>query len=132
MVLDVEQLGLLELGSFAIDAGGVIAARRARRRQGGTLHVPGAKEEDILKLLRSVHSGLQELGATGRAAAQFELRGCNDMLVQNQSDGAVLEVDSLYASAYLPVPASDQELDAIAEDWVRELGRAAGLPLWET
>lgn len=30
-----------------------------------------------------------------------------------------------------PIPAVDDDINELADRWVRELARAAGLPLWE-
>ena len=124
---------------MAIDAGGVVAARLAERRQrDGTVTAEGLIDEVLLPLLRTVSGTLDGLGATGRALVDLEIRGAADLAIEWTPDLAdvlraeeLLDEDRLMLAGELTLSATDGDLGRLAERWTRGLARAAGLPAWE-
>ena len=124
---------------MAIDAGGVVAARLAERRQrDGTVSTAGLIDEVLLPLLRTVSGSLDGLGATGRALIGLEMRGAIDLMVELTPDltdvlrlEELIDEDRLVLDDELTLPAEGRGLQALAERWARGLARAAGLPAWE-
>jgi len=123
---------------LAIDAGGVVAARLAERRQrDGTVATSVLVDEVLLPLLRTISGTLHGLDATGRALVQLEIRGATDLMIEWTDLTDVLHIDELLddhrllLDGELVLPAGDADLDALAERWARALARAAGLPAWE-
>jgi hypothetical protein len=124
---------------MAIDAGGVVAARLAERRQrDGTVTTAGLIDEVLLPLLRTVSGSLDGLGATGRALVGLEIRGAADLMVEWTPEltdmlrsEELLDEDRLVLDGELRLPAGAGALEALAERWARGLARAAGLPAWE-
>jgi hypothetical protein len=124
---------------LAIDAGGVVAARLAERRQrDGTVTATGLIDEVLLPLLRTVSGTLDGLDATGRALVQLEIRGATDLMVEWAPDvtdvvhiDELLDEHRLVLDGELLLPAGDADLESVAERWARALARAAGLPAWE-
>jgi hypothetical protein len=122
----------------AIDAGGVVAARTATRRNYGTLLCAQVSFGTLQPLIRTVESILRHLDGLGRAAVGLELRGAADLSVQwgsgsvgslNPND--LIEHHRMRIGGDLAVPADDSEIAALADRWARELARAARLPIWE-
>ena len=124
---------------LAIDAGGVVAARLAERRQrDGTVAASALVDEVLLPLLRTISGTLQGLDATGRALVQLEIRGATDLMIEWTPEltdvvhiDELLDEHRLVLDGELVLPAGDADLDALAERWARALARAAGLPAWE-
>ena len=124
---------------LAIDAGGVVAARLAERRQrDGTVTASGLVDEVLLPLLRTVSGTLEGLGATGRALVALLVRGAADLVVEWTPDlvdvlraEEMLDEDRLLLDGELHLPAGPDDLEALGERWTRGLARAAGLPAWE-
>ena len=120
-----------EVADLAVDAGGVIAARKARRRKESAVHLPGTSDDDLLPLLTATVTGLRRLDANGRAALSLQLRGVKDMAVFIQTTAAPLDIAELHLNGELAIPPDEGELASLADQWSREIGRAANLPLWE-
>jgi hypothetical protein len=124
---------------LAIDAGGVVAARLAERRQrDGTVSAAAVVDEVLLPLLRTVSGTLDGLDATGRALLELEIRGATDLVVEWTPEltdvvhiDELLDDDRLVLGGELALPADADDLRRLAERWARGLARAAGLPAWE-
>jgi hypothetical protein len=124
---------------LVIDAGGVVAARLAERRQrDGTVTAPGLIDEVLMPLLRTVAGSLEGLGAAGRALVGLEVRGVADLVVEWDGELAdvvrveeLIEEDRLLLEGELALPAGPEAQRDLAERWTRSLARAAGLPAWE-
>jgi hypothetical protein len=124
---------------LAIDAGGVVAARLAERRQrDGTVTPAALVDEVLLPLLRAVAGTLAGLGASGRALVDLEIRGAADLVVAWTPEltdvlrvEELLDEDRLLFEGGLDLPAGSRRLDDLAARWTRGLARAAGLPAWE-
>jgi hypothetical protein len=81
---------------------------------------------------------LAALDGYGRAAVGLELRGAADLTVQwtprtlGQLDPSdLLDDHRLEIGGDLLVPATNDDIAELADRWLRELARAAHLPLWE-
>jgi hypothetical protein len=126
-----------------IDAGGVVAARLTVRRDRGILGLDALSHAVVRPLLRAVAETLVDLDALGRALISLELHGGAGMAVSVDAGGqqmGVLDADALLrlggsdsfrADGEIALPADDDEIPELAERWMRELGRAAGIALFE-
>ncbi len=124
---------------LAIDAGGVVAARLAERRQrDGTVTVTGLVDEVLMPLLRTVSGTLEGLEASGRVLLELEIRGATDLVVEWTPEltdvvhiDELVDDDRLLLGGELALPADAGDLQDVADRWARGLARAAGLPAWE-
>jgi hypothetical protein len=134
-----ERGGAPVFADLAIDAGGVVAARLAERRQrDGTVTAAGVIDEVLLPLLRTVAGTLEGLEAGGRAFVDLEVRGAADLVVEWEPElsdvvrlDELVDEDRLLVDGELELPAGPADLQELAERWARGLARAAGLPAWE-
>ena len=131
-VVEGQMKGLPRLVTLAIDAGGVVAVRTAKRREGGTFLVRTLAEHNLPTMLGVIRDTLSHLDAHGRALVELRLRGIQHMQVQGgPNEVSYPKQDSLHIGGELPVPATDDDVRGLAERWAREFGRAAKLPHWE-
>lgn len=126
-----------------IDAGGVVAARLTLRRDRGIQGLDALSHSVVRPLLRAVAETLEGLDALGRALTSLEVHGGAGMTVSVDGGGqqmGVLDADALLrlggnsnfrADGDLALPADGGETAELAERWMRELGRAAGIALFE-
>jgi hypothetical protein len=124
-----------EIADVVIDAGGVIAARKARRRNESVpelMHLPGLADDYFHPLLDLAAEGLSHLDANGRAVLSLEVRGVEKMAIWIQ-DGiqGPLRGQDLHLGGELGIPADEADLRSVSDAWMREIGRSAGIAMWE-
>lgn len=124
---------------LTVDACGVAVARWSTRLFRGVQHLPGLADDVMLPLLRLVRAPLAAAGADGITLLHAYLL----VTPTETSYGPVLTVTAADQSGDLvagPSPVflggrtsltADTELRAHADEWMRELGRAAGIEMWE-
>lgn len=126
------QRGSQRLVTLAVDSGGVVAARTAQRRQGGTFLLDTLANKNLPVLLEVVADTLAYLDAHGRALVDLVVRGIHGMQVQGGSNEVVhSDKEKLHIGGELPIPAEPRDFHDFAGRWAREFGRATGLPHWE-
>ena len=129
-----EQLGILGRADLVIDSGGVVAARWARRRERGVVHLETTGHDLLVPLVKIVAATMRDLDGLGRAACRLELRRVNGLTIQ-AGDGQVAVVPdghhTFIASGDLPIPAEADDVTDLVGRWLRELARWLGLPQWE-
>lgn len=132
------QWGAQWYADLAIDAGGIVAARSATRRNYSVLLCATLAADTFQPLIRAIADVLGDLDGYGRAAIGLEVRGATDLRVQwgagkTGTLGADDLVDGhrLHIGGDLAVPADDDDIKELADRWARELARAARLPIWE-
>ncbi len=89
---------------------------------------------DLSGLITKVAAGFDELGGHGRALFELRMRDVASLLVQKGGgQSGLLEDDQheLHLSGDLAIPATPEEILELAERWAREVGRAAGVGMWE-
>jgi hypothetical protein len=122
-----------EIADLAVDAGGVVAVRVAKRRSSAPLHLPSLADDYLLPLLTVVTTGLFRLGAAGRAALALNVEHTGELEVFVGSDQrGTINRSVIRLGAGVVIPADDDDLAAVSNGWMREIGREAGLPLWES
>ena len=118
--------------TLVADSGGVFAAELAFGTAPGELAsvlVQGMLEDRLKPLARTTATFLEEAEAIGRAAV--------DLWCLQPSEGASAGQASnslrlhLHSARELPVPASADEVDDLAESWHRELQRTLGIVRYE-
>ena len=124
---------------LTIDAGGTAVARWSTRVFRGAEHLPKLADDVIMPLLRLVSAALAAAGAEGVLLLHAHLM----VTVTDHAYRPVLTVTAADRSGELlagPSPiflggrtsvAGDAELRLQADAWMRELGRAAGIEMWE-
>lgn len=121
-----------EIAEIAVDAGGVVAVRAGKRRTSAALHLPALADDYLLPLLQVATSGLFRLRAAGRAALSLDARETEELSVFVGTDQmGTIRRSALHLSAEIAIPATIEDLSSVANGWMREIGREAGLPLWE-
>ncbi len=125
--------------TLTVDSSGAAVARWSTRLFRGTHHLPTIGDDILLPLLRLVVAALQ----TGDVDGSILVRGSLLIRATDGSYGPFLTVwaatDSGKVIAGTPrlftgrlaSPSNDQ-MRALTDAWWRDLGRAAGLPLWES
>jgi hypothetical protein len=124
--------------ALTIDAGGTTVARWSTRLFRGTHHLPGIGQDVLLPLLRLAAMVL------GHADGPVALHAHLVVRPTDREYGSFITVWAADQEGRLEAPASapcflggrrasaaDDELRRQADAWWRELGRAAGLALWE-
>lgn len=123
---------------LTVDAQGAAVARWSARLFRGVLHLPGIGDDVLLPLLQLSVAALQ----TAEVEGQIEVRG--RLLVRSTDanyapvltvsaagdTGEVVTESPREFSGRLASP-SEEEIRQLVDMWWRELGRAAGLHLWE-
>lgn len=133
-VVTGRRMGNLMTTTLVVDAGGVVGARFAWRRQGGPLSLGSLASTQLSGLITNVAAGLDELGGHGRALFELRLRDVAGLLVHEdggQSGRFQGDQRELHLSGDLAIPATSEEILELAERWAREVGRAAGVGMWE-
>jgi hypothetical protein len=124
---------------LTVDSSGAAVARWSTRLFRGTHHLPGIGDDILLPLLRLAVAALQ----TGDVDGPIRVQG---HLLIRATDASYSSTLSVWAaggggevSARTPhvlsgrlTSASDDQMRALTDAWWRDLGRAAGLSLWET
>jgi hypothetical protein len=124
---------------LGFDAGGTVAVRSAARREYSVL---AAQEfaNRLAALIDAAATVLRELDGHGRAAFGLEVRGATKLKVQwgsgavgqlGRAEAPLVDGHRLELGGDLAVPAGEDDVNELAQRWVCELARAAGLPLWE-
>jgi len=124
---------------LTVDACGAAVARWSTRLFRGVHHLPGLADDVMLPLLRLASAPLAAAGADGITLLHAYL----SVTPTETSYGPILTVSAADQSGDLvagPSPVflggrtsltTDTELRAQADAWMRELGRAAGIEMWE-
>jgi hypothetical protein len=132
------QNGSRRHADLAIDAGGAVAVRTTWRSQRATLVLTDLPADVLCFLIRAVADVLVGLDGYGRAAVGLEIRHAEELTMswepnlagtvppESLIDGTRLEMSGDFAT-----PAAAEDIAELADRWVRELARAAHLPLWE-
>jgi hypothetical protein len=122
-----------------LDAGGVAVVRLRERLTRSVLYVPRLADDIITPLLPLATKPLELSGASGATHLHFAV----DIQVTTEEEGwrASIAVGTAHDSGELhsgafvggdiELPADDTAIKAIAEGWMRELARTAGLEWWE-
>jgi len=109
-----------------------VAVRTATPRNDGVLSLPPHAPAVLAPLIRAAATTPAALDGYGRAAVDLEVHGCEGLTVQESANLiGVVRQHALCIGGDLAIPASDEDIDELAQRWVRELARAAGMPLWE-
>ncbi len=137
------QRGNVTHTDLVVDAGGVVALRKARRLDPLTTEL--VPVEWLRPLIEGAVSLLTSLDAHGRVAIGLEIRGAagltmatgpNHMSKLNPADlidrGSLnIGGDTMRIGGDIAVPTADDDVDELVGRWTRELARAARLPEWE-
>lgn len=122
---------------MAVDSGGVVAVRDTVRRDDNSQALDSLAEEPLKKLLTAAVAVLAGLDACGRVALGLDIRGVHGMRLHTGDHRGVLRdhalgpQHTLYVGGDIALPASDEDIDEVIDRWKREIGRAAGIGLWE-
>lgn len=120
--------------TIVVDSGGALGARFAWRRTGGAMSLRSLVDDELRPLIGTVAGGLDVLGGHGRAVAELRMRGIENMMLDEQPGHTGLfgeDLDEIHVGGALAVPATPGDVTQLASRWAREVGRAAGLMLWE-
>jgi hypothetical protein len=125
--------------ALTVDSLGAAVARWSTRLFRQTHHLPAIGDDILLPLLRLVVAALQ----TGEVDGPIRVQGFLLIRATDASYGPTLsvwagggggevmaETPHLFSGRLASV--SDEQIRALTDAWWRDLGRAAGLPLWET
>jgi hypothetical protein len=131
------QMGGRRHADLAVDAGGAVAVRTAWRSRRGTLVLKDLPADVLCALIRAAADVLAGLDGYGRAAIGLEIRHAEELTMSWDSDTGRVPPESLIDGTRLEmggdlaIPAAAEDITEVADRWVRELARAAQLPLWE-
>jgi hypothetical protein len=124
-----------------LDAGGVVVGRVRVRLTRGAWHVGTTADEVITPLLALTLDTLADCGVTGKVLAHLHIRICATadeyepvLSLQTHHDSGELYAppeNEMFCGGDIELPVADGGASALAERWMREIARQAGIGWWE-
>jgi hypothetical protein len=116
---------------LVVDAGGALACRKTWKLSPSAVPLEEYCDERLEPQIRILAEGLERLEVYGRAVFECWIWGLDGRPVDGPGGARGTAPIAHHLAGDLAIPAGQGDVRELAERWMRDFGRAAGLKTWE-
>lgn len=120
-----------EGAAMVVDAGGALACRTMWKLSPNEVPLTVFRDQRFEPQIRILAGGLERLEVYGRAVFECWIWGLDGRPVDAPDGARGAAPIAHHLAGDLAIPTGDQDVRELAERWMRDFGRAAGLKTWE-